>query len=264
MKALKSIVTILAVAAGTMTAWGQEIKKVDSYNECLAITDYQMSSKAVPQASVDSTCYLLGVNYGLMFKGNGFFDDLSQVNMNEFIQGLSDAMIIGEPSNPYGTDEEWASKFEISPYEMNNILNGYLAAKREYKMAYNEMLGNIFLAINATKPGVKSTKSRLQYIIHSEGEGEKILPTDTVVTNYVGYLLNGTIFDSNEDASFKADQVIKGWTEGLGLIGKGGKITLYIPAELAYGKIAPRGSSIEPNSLIIFEIEVLDVIHAEE
>jgi ABC-type uncharacterized transport system permease subunit len=63
--------------------------------------------------------------------------------------------------------------------------------------------------------------------------------------------------------NFKANQVIKGWTEGLGLMGKGGKATLFIPAELAYGANAPRGSVIEPNSTLIFEVEVVDIIVPE-
>jgi FKBP-type peptidyl-prolyl cis-trans isomerase len=58
--------------------------------------------------------------------------------------------------------------------------------------------------------------------------------------------------------------VIRGWTEGLGLLGKGGKATLYIPSKLGYGSRPPYGSPIEPNSILIFEVEVLDIVKAAD
>lgn len=225
--------------------------------------DAEMKKLEISAATVDSVSYLLGVNYGLMFKGNGFFDELSQVNMADFKKGLKAAMEAGEPSVPYGIDEEWAKKFDVSPYDMNKVLNEYLAARRAYKMAFNEMLGKKFLAENAKKAGVQVTESGLQYILHAEGEGDKVQPEDKVLVNYKGTLIDGTEFDANDSTEFVANQVIKGWTEGLGLLGKGGKATLYIPGELAYGKNAPRGSVIEPNSTLLFEVEVIDIIKPE-
>ena len=130
-------------------------------------------------------------------------------------------------------------------------------------MALNEMVGKKFLAENAKKAGVQVTESGLQYILHAEGEGDKVQPEDKVLVNYKGTLIDGTEFDANDSTEFVANQVIKGWTEGLGLLGKGGKATLYIPGELAYGKNAPRGSVIEPNSTLLFEVEVIDIIKPE-
>ena len=225
--------------------------------------DAEMKKLEISSATVDSVSYLLGVNYGLMFRGNGFFDEISQVNMADFKKGLKDAMEVGEPSMPYGIDEEWAKKFEVSPYDMNKILNEYLAARREYKLALNEMVGKKFLAENAKKAGVQVTESGLQYILHAEGEGEKVQPEDIVLVNYKGTLIDGTEFDANDSTEFVANQVIKGWTEGLGLLGKGGKVSLFIPSELAYGKNAPRGSAIEPNSTLLFEVELIDIIKPE-
>ena len=80
--------------------------------------------------------------------------------------------------------------------------------------------------------------------------------------NYKGTFINGKEFDANESAEFIANRVIKGWTEGLGLLGKGGKATLYIPGDLAYGERGNRG--IEPNSTLIFEVEVLDIKKFQE
>ena len=73
--------------------------------------------------------------------------------------------------------------------------------------------------------------------------------------NYKGTLLDGTVFDENDSTKFIANRVIRGWTEGLGLLGEGGKATLYIPANLAYGERGNR--NIEPNSVLVFDVEVL-------
>jgi FKBP-type peptidyl-prolyl cis-trans isomerase len=125
-------------------------------------------------------------------------------------------------------------------------------------------MGAKFLAENAKKEGVKVTESGLQYVLHAEGEGEKVMPQDRVVVNYKGTLIDGTEFDANDGIEFGVSQVIPGWTEGLGLLGKGGKATFYIPSNLAYGERPPRGSNILPNSTLIFEVEVLDIIRPED
>lgn len=221
----------------------------------------------------DSTCYLLGVNYGLMFKGNDFFDDISQIRMNEFLSGLKNAISIKGPEITDSIDTLWASKFKHDPYELNDVINKYVSDRKEYKKALNKTIEDYFLIVNAKRNGVVKTNSGLQYILHSEGEvtpsdttiirvgeGGRVAPTDTVVVNYRGYLLDGTEFDSGEEISFQANKVIEGWTEGLGLIGKGGKITLFIPSHLAYGERGVR-NVIEPNMLLVFDVEVLDIKH---
>jgi FKBP-type peptidyl-prolyl cis-trans isomerase len=123
--------------------------------------------------------------------------------------------------------------------------------------------GEAFLKENATKDGVKTTPSGLQYKMLKEGTGKSPKATDTVVVHYRGTLINGTEFDSSYKrgmpAEFPLNQVIPGWTEGLQLLKEGGKATLYIPGKLAYG---PRGmppAGIGPNETLIFEVELLKV-----
>lgn len=109
---------------------------------------------------------------------------------------------------------------------------------------------------------MKKTASGLLYRIEEAGKGDAIKATDTVTVHYTGKLTDGKIFDSSKErgqpAQFKLNQVIKGWTEGLQLIKKGGKITLVIPPELAYGEQGA-GPVITPNATLYFDVEVLDV-----
>ncbi|EDY22209.1 peptidylprolyl isomerase FKBP-type [Chthoniobacter flavus Ellin428] len=123
--------------------------------------------------------------------------------------------------------------------------------------------GKAFLKENATKEGVKTTPSGLEYKIVKEGTGKSPAAADTVLVHYRGTLLDGTEFDSsykrNEPISFPLNRVIPGWTEGLQLLKEGGKAILYIPSNLAYGERGTPGGPIGPNETLIFEVELLKV-----
>lgn len=125
----------------------------------------------------------------------------------------------------------------------------------------NKEKGEKFLADNKAKPGIKTTASGLQYETLSEGKGAVPKATNTVKVHYKGTLIDGTKFDSSYDrgepAEFPLNGVIKGWTEGIQLMKVGGKARFFIPSELAYGEHSP--SSIPPNSVLIFEVELLDI-----
>jgi FKBP-type peptidyl-prolyl cis-trans isomerase FkpA/FKBP-type peptidyl-prolyl cis-trans isomerase FklB len=129
----------------------------------------------------------------------------------------------------------------------------------------NLVAGQEFLAENATKEGVQTTASGLQYKVITMGEGAKPLATDTVKVHYRGTLLDGTEFDSsyarNEPISFGLNRVIAGWTEGVQLMPIGSKFMFYIAPDLAYGEGG--GGPIPPNSTLIFEVELLDIETAE-
>ena len=132
----------------------------------------------------------------------------------------------------------------------------------EEKYGENKAAGIKFLEENKTKEGVVTTESGLQYKVIKAGKGEIPTSTSTVKVNYKGTLIDGTEFDSsykrNAPASFRADQVIKGWTEALTMMPVGSKWELYIPQELAYGA-RETGGQIKPFSTLIFEVELLEI-----
>ena len=220
---------------------------------CGSSSNVKVDVELPSQAEVDSVSYLIGINFGSFIKGNNFAEDLKDLNMAEIKKGMAD--FLAAEGNPY--DVEFGKQFKIDLEKMGEILNGYLSKKQAYKAAYNLAKEREFLSANAKKANVDTTASGLQYTIVAPGADEKIAPEDTVWVNYKGTLLDGTVFDENDSTKFIANRVIRGWTEGLGLLGEGGKATLYIPAELAYGERGNR--NIEPNSTLIFDVEVLKV-----
>lgn len=142
-----------------------------------------------------------------------------------------------------------------------NKLRAAAEKKRAELEAKAKADGEKFRTDFVKKDGVKTTKSGLLYHVTAEGKGETIKPTDTVKVHYTGKLPDGTVFDSSvergQPVEFKLNQVIAGWTEGLQLVKKGGKIELVIPPELGYGEQG--AGSIPPNSMLYFDVEVLDV-----
>lgn len=128
------------------------------------------------------------------------------------------------------------------------------------KSAKNKTDGEKFLADNAKKEGVTTTASGLQYKVITEGTGKQPKATDVVTVHYEGKFIDGKVFDSSYErgmpAQFKLNEVIKGWTEGLQLMKEGSKYELYVPSELAYGEAGK--PAIEPNSTLIFTVELLD------
>ena len=217
---------------------------------CNSQPDVKVDAELPTAAEIDTVSYLIGVNFGSFLKGNNFAEDLKEINMAEVKKGMED--FLKAEGNPY--DPTFGEQFKVNLDRMGELLNGFISKKQTYKAALNQAKGEEFLAKNALKENVDTTASGLQYTIISEGAEYKVQPQDTVWVNYKGTLLDGTVFDENDSTQFVANRVIKGWTEGLGLLGEGGEATLYIPAELAYGERGNRG--IEPNSTLIFDVKL--------
>ena len=116
--------------------------------------------------------------------------------------------------------------------------------------------------IKASDPEVKTSASGLSYKIENKGEEPLVGDNSQVVVNYVGKLTDGTVFDQSPEgqpATFSPAGVSPGFAEGLKRLGKGGKATLYIPGDLAYGAQGVPQAGIGPNAMLIFEVEVVDV-----
>ena len=156
-------------------------------------------------------------------------------------------------------DEE----LKLSQEDANSIIQVYFQAAGEKVSQDNLEEGNAFLEANKAKEGITTTESGLQYEVITEGSGAKPTAESQVRVHYHGTLLDGTVFDSSVDrgdpAVFGVGGVIKGWTEVLQLMPVGSKWKVYIPADLAYGERGA-GADIGPNSTLIFEVELLEIV----
>ena len=195
--------------------------------------------------------YVLGADIGTDLKRSQL-----EIKVEPFVRAIED--VVGNQTMAMTQDE------------MKVILDGYKQKQMEkMKVAAEKNLadGQAFLAENEKKPGVKKTASGLQYLVVTEGKGEMPKATDTVRTHYRGTLIDGTEFDSsysrNEPTEFPVNGVIPGWTEALQLMKVGDKWKLFIPAELAYGERGA-GGDIGPNSTLVFDIELLEIVKAQE
>ena len=145
--------------------------------------------------------------------------------------------------------------------ELSQSRQAEKARKDSVAAAENKAKGEAFLAQNKTAEGVVTTESGLQYKVITEGTGVTPSDTDVVKVHYTGTLLDGTKFDSSVDRGepleFPIGAVIPGWTEMLKLMKVGEKVTAWIPSDLAYGPRG-RGPQIPGNSMLIFEMELID------
>ena len=199
------------------------------------------------KSQIDSASYLVGVNFGSWIKGNNF----GELNYSEVIKGIKDWM--KAEGNPQ--DSTFVDQFKINPEEMNAVLDGFIQKRRAYTSALNSEKGKEYIENFLKEEGAVQTESGLAYKIIEAGNGKKATSDkDTVWVNYKGTLLDGTVFDQNDDINFTLGRVIKGWSEGMKLIGEGGKIKLVIPGDLAYGEYGTRG--IEPNSTLVFDVDL--------
>jgi FKBP-type peptidyl-prolyl cis-trans isomerase FklB len=193
----------------------------------------------------DKASYSLGLNYGMNFKTQNV-----DLNADAFAAGFKDGT---NGKKPLLTVEE--VKATLTAFQQE------IQTKQQAMAQKNAAEGEKFLAENKTKEGLKTTASGLQYKVLKEGAGAQPKSSDSVTVNYRGTLLDGTEFDSSykrgEPATFPVGGVIKGWTEALQLMKVGSKFQLFIPANLAYGEQGRPG--IPPNSVLIFEVELMDV-----
>lgn len=197
----------------------------------------------------DSVSYVIGADIGKNFKTGGV-----DVDLDILMMGLADGMAGNDSLFTADQTQKIIQKFQKEMQENQT-------KKVADESVVNKEQGKKFLMENKDKEGVMTTASGLQYKVLREGDGAKPIATNTVEVNYEGRLLDGTIFDSSydrgESISFRLDQVIKGWTEGLQLMNVGSMYELYIPSELGYGDRSIPG--IPAGSTLIFKVELLGI-----
>ncbi len=197
------------------------------------------------------------VSYGM---GIGLGDRIKQesfdINVEAFSAGVKVAV---EGGDRLMTEEEIMTEMQAFQQQQMEKQQAEVAAQAETALK----AGAEFLAENATKEGVVTTDSGLQYKVITEGTGKKPEPTDTVEVHYAGTLLDGTEFDSSykrgATVSFPVNGVIPGWTEALQLMPVGSKWQLFIPSDLAYGAGGTGGGPIGPNATLIFDVELIAI-----
>jgi FKBP-type peptidyl-prolyl cis-trans isomerase FklB len=142
------------------------------------------------------------------------------------------------------------------------LMRSIKAKNMEKEFGANKKAGEDFLAKNAKAEGVKVLPSGVQYKVIKEGTGAMPKDTSMVKVHYEGKTLEGKVFDSsyerNKPTDFRANQVIKGWTDALIHMPAGSIWEVYVPQELAYGE-RQQGADIKPFSMLIFKIELLEV-----
>jgi len=230
------------------------MNKVTRYGLILAALIFTMNTWATELDTDEKKLgYIIGMDIGKSLKEQG-----TPVDLDSLITAIR-ATYNGE-------------ELAMTPEEAGQVRKEYIEKRQAEQRAEaaaagaaNKSEGDKFLAENATKEGVQTTASGLQYKVETMGTGPKPVATDTVKVHYRGQLLDGTEFDSsyarNEPISFGLNRVISGWTEGVQLMPVGSKFIFWIKPELAYGESG--GGPIPPNSTLKFEVELLDIEQPE-
>jgi len=244
----RQVAGILPVALLAMMVLSPTVVAQDT-----AIAQAQPAEVAAPpkfETNMDMVSYSIGSQLGQNFRRNKI-----DIQIDLFLQGLKDGLAGGD--------------LALTPEQMQEAMMKFQEEMRaaQAKVAEDNLAeANEFLEANKAKEGVQSTESGLQYQVIEEGAGATPGTNDRVKVHYRGTLLDGTEFDSSyergEPAEFGVTDVIPGWTEALQMMKEGAKWTLWIPPGLAYG---PQGRpTIPPNSLLKFEVELLEVIAGSE
>ncbi|MBR8704637.1 FKBP-type peptidyl-prolyl cis-trans isomerase [Bacteroides pyogenes] len=282
-----SIFMAIAAAAGLASCTAQSPKAnlktdIDSLSYSIGMSQTQgLKGYLVGRLDVDTAYmadFIKGLNEGASKtskKDIAYMAGLQigQQISNQMMKGINQELFAGDSTKTI-SKENFMAGFIAGTLEKTNVMT--MEAAQEYtrtamdaikekamaeKYADNKAAGEKFLEENKAKEGVQTTPSGLQYKVITEGKGEVPADTCKVKVHYKGTLIDGTEFDSsykrNEPSTFRANQVIKGWTEALTMMPVGSKWELYIPQNLAYG--SRESGQIKPFSTLVFEVELLGI-----
>lgn len=238
MKILSTCVCLFFLMTMTITNVQAQKSKSKKEKKKTSMNSNELKTK------MDSISYSAGVYLAQQIKAKG----LKEVNPELLVQAINDVL-----------DKK---DMAIETNDANKMLQEYAMERQNAQKMENKKAGKKFLTENATKEGVKVTKSGLQYLIIKGGAGVSPMSTDKVTVHYKGTTIDGEEFDSSysrgEPTSFPLNRVIKGWTEGLQLMKPGSHYRFFIPSNLAYGERGA-GGSIGPNETLIFDVELISV-----
>lgn len=282
-----SILMVAVAAASLVSCTAQSPKptlKTDidslSYATGMAQTE-GLKMYLVHQAGVDTTYmneFIKGFNEGAQMTGKkdvAYLEGkkIGQMVAKNWVEGMNQQIFNGDSTKTINKNDMLAGFIAGVQGDTAKMTMQFAQTYRQTatekiqekalveKYGDNKEAGEKFLAENKNKEGVKTTESGLQYKVLKEGKGEVPTANSRVKVNYKGTLIDGTEFDSsykrNEPTTFRANQVIKGWTEALTMMPVGSKWELYIPQDLAYG--AKDQGQIKPFSTLIFEVELVEI-----
>lgn len=276
------IVTVLCMNSCNSAFRGGELKtEVDTmsyyfgFSRAEGIKDYLVMQAGIDTAYMDA--FYKGFKEGAKNyapEDVAYLEGMRVAHMinNQWIENVNREIFLGDSGMTINRKAVLSGFYQgVKNSDNHTIMNAQVysrtkmdAIKEEYmeqKYAENRSAGEKFLAENKNKAGIITTESGLQYKVLAEGKGDLPNEKSKVKVNYRGTLIDRTEFDSsyknNAPASFRVNQVIKGWTEALQLMPVGSKWELYIPQELAYGSRLQH--NIPPYSMLIFEVELLEI-----
>ena len=282
--ALAAISAVMMLACGNGTPKASLKSDIDTVSYAIGMAqtqglkDYLVGRLGVDTAYMDAFIKGLneGANAGDDKKRAAYFAgiQIGQQISNQMVKGINHELF-GEDSTKTISLKNFMAGFvagtigkgglmtvDSAAQMAQDMMRAIKAKNLEKEFGPNKEAGEKYPADNAKKEGVKVLPSGVQYKVLKEGTGALPKDTSLVKVHYEGKTIDGKVFDSsysrNQPADFRANQVIKGWTDALVHMPAGSVWEVYIPQELAYGE-RQQGADIKPFSMLIFKIELLEV-----
>lgn len=242
----------------------------EDQKEALKKADILRGFKQVIMTDTTQQGYLTGLSFGLQLAGQLYRYEQAGIAVDRAKVYDAYAKAFNSDSVSVEDMREAQATFQMLAQEAQQKIMEYYQAQEEAAKAAkenspeakeNKEKGAAYIQ-EAIKndPSIKTTESGLAYKVVNEGTGEPVGKTGSAVVKYKGQLIDGTVFDSNDEgASLSPRGTVPGFAEGLAMMNKGAKYVLYIPGELAYGVDGQPQAGIGPNSTLVFEVEAVEV-----
>lgn len=220
-----------------------------------------IASKTKIKTHKDSSSYSIGFNIGKSVANQARFDSLD-LDFNLVLAGITDGIFQKQPQIPESEIQNYIAELQSIIEKRRKEQAEKQEKELKQQAEENTKKAQTFLQENKKREGVNETSSGLQFKVLKLGAGKKPVATSKVKIHYKGTLIDGTVFDDSysrgNPVEFELDKVIRGFQEGLLLMPEGSKFIFFVPPQLGYGdRLVGR---IPPNSVLIFEVELFEVI----